>query len=39
MERFGQSFELLLRDISDDDLNGLIAEVERAGGPAAGVIS
>src|ERR1700676_2713010 len=39
LERFGQSFEVLLRDVSDDELNGLIAEVERTSGrPAAGAI-
>jgi hypothetical protein len=39
MERFGQSFELLLHDISDDELNSLIAKVERTGGwPATGAI-
>jgi hypothetical protein len=38
VERFGQCFELLLRDISDDERNGLIAEVERAGRRAPGAI-
>jgi hypothetical protein len=30
MERYGDSLAMLLRDVTDDELSGLIAEVERS---------